>query len=166
VDLQEVSSSTWIQVRGDVLHIEKASFPSSLADSEEHLRKIVDSPTGIFFVLSLRSSKKVEGYAAADLLECFSDIPGIDTDAHFGQKDTVYVDSIAVLPSLTGRGFGMRLLRQCLEIAFRRGIRRATAHVQSGSESRMKLSMNVLGCFPNWYGTGRTFDYIEIQLGP
>jgi L-amino acid N-acyltransferase YncA len=163
-EVLEVSSSMWGQLRGDVLEIENASFPSSLADTEEHLRKIVDSPTGIFLVLRLLSTNKVAGYAAADLLECFPDIPGIGTDSHFGKKDTVYIDSIAVLLYSSGRGFGMSLMRRCLEMALQGGIRRATAHIQSGSASRMKLAMNVLGYFPNWYGTGRTFDYVEIQL--
>jgi ribosomal protein S18 acetylase RimI-like enzyme len=161
IEVRAVSSSTWSQLRGDILEIENASFPPSLADSGENLRKIVDSPTGIFIVLELLG--KVAGYAAADLLECFPDIPGIGTDSHFGQKDTIYVDSVAVLPHSRGRGFGMCLMRQCLEMALERGIRRATAHVQSGSGSRMKLAMNVLASFANWYGTGRTFDYVEIQ---
>jgi ribosomal protein S18 acetylase RimI-like enzyme len=154
----------WNQLRDVVLEIENASFPSSLADTEDHLRKIVDSPTGILLVLRLLGSTKVAGYSAADLLECFPNIPGISTDSHFGQKDTVYIDSIAVLPNSRGRGFGMSLMRQCLAMALQRGIRRATAHIQSGSASRMKLTMKVVGTFPNWYGTGRTFDYVEIQL--
>ena len=156
----------WSELRADLLEIESASFPPSLADTEEHLRKIIDSPTGIFFILRALGSTKVAGYAAADLLERFADIPGISTDRHFGQKDTVYIDSIAVLPYSRGRGFGMLLIRQCFEMALRRGIRRATAHIQSGSGKRMKLSMNVIGSFPNWYGTGRTFDYVEIYLDP
>lgn len=159
-----VTPSIWNYLRSDILKIEYESFPSSLADSENDLHKLVDSPTGIFLALSLPSPYRVIGYIAADLLECFSDIPGATADPHFGKRDTIYVASVAVLPNWRGRGFGTALMRECLQVALRKGIERFTAHIQTGAVTRTGLAMNVLKSFTDWYGTGRTFDYVEILI--
>jgi ribosomal protein S18 acetylase RimI-like enzyme len=159
-----VTPSIWNGLRSDILKIEHESFSSSLADSEKDLRKLVDSPTGIFLALSLPPSYGVIGYIAADLLETFSNIPGATDDPHFGKRDTIYVASVAVLPNWRGRGFGTALMRECLQVASQKGIERVTTHIETGSVTRTGLAVKVLNSFRDWYGTGRTFDYVEIVM--
>lgn len=135
-----------------------------MADSEKDLRKLVDSPTGIFLALSLLSSNRVIGYVAADLLESFSNIPAANADPHFGKRDTIYVASVGVLPNWRGRGFGTVLMRECLQVASQKGIERVTAHIETRSVARTGLTMKVLKSFTDWYGTDSTFDYVEILM--
>lgn len=152
-------------MRADILKIEDESFPPSLADSEKDLRRVADSPTGIFFALSLPPSPRVLGYIAADLLENFPDIPGAASDPHFKKGNTIYLKSVAVHPDWRGRGLGTTLIRECLRLVSQKGIERVTAHIESGSVSRIGLGARVLKSFENWYGTGRTFDYVEFPIG-
>ncbi len=157
-----VTPSAWNKMRTDILKIESESFPSSLADNEETLHELVGSPTAIFLAFSVPPSNRLVAYIAADLLEGFPDIPGVTSDPHFGKKDSIYVASVAVLRDWRGCGVGTTLMRQCLRVASHKGIKRATAHIDTGSMSRIQLTMKALKSFPNWYGTGRTFDYVEM----
>jgi len=156
--------STWNALRSEILKIEDKSFPPTLADSEKDLRRVADSPTGIFLALCSPSSPRVLGYIAADLLEKFPNIPGTASDPHFKKRDTIYLKSVAVHPDWRGRGLSITLIRECLRLVSERGIKRATAHIESGSLSRIGLVGRILKSFENWYGTGRTFDYVELPI--
>lgn len=162
--LTVVAPPMWSGLRGDILKIEEESFCSALADSEEGLFAVVNSATGIFLALTVPSPHRVIGYIAGDLLENFSGIAGITSDSHFEMRDTIYLASVAILPSWQRRGLATSLMRECMRIASERGIGRATAHIESGSVGRIGLQITVLGSFENWYGTGRTFDYVEILM--
>lgn len=164
LELVAVTPSMWNAVRADILKIEDASFPSSLADDEKDLRRVADSPTGIFLVLIFPPSSKVLGYIAADLLERFPDIPGTVSDPHFNKGNTIYLESVAVHPAWRGRGLGTALTRECLRRVSQRDIERVTAHIESGSVNQLGLRARVLKSFENWYGTGRTFDYVEFPI--
>jgi GNAT superfamily N-acetyltransferase len=164
-ELTTVTRSMWSSLQAGILKIEDESFPSALADSERDLFELVNSPTGIFLALTFPSPCRVIGYIAADLLENFPDIPGTSSDSHFERRDTIYVASVAVLPDWRRRGLGTALMRECLRVASERGIERATAHIETGSVGRMGLAMKVLKSFRDWYGTGCTFDYVEILVG-
>lgn len=162
--LVAVTPSIWNALQSEILKIEDESFPPSLADSEKDLCMVVYSPTGIFLVLSLTHSHKVIGYIAADLLENFPDIPGTDSDPQFKKGNTVYIESVAVHSDWRGCGLGSILIRECLRLVSQKGIERVTAHIESGSVSRIGLGARVLKSFENWYGTGRTFDYVEFPI--
>ena len=156
-----VTHSVWDDLKEDIIEIEEESFSSTLCDSKDDLLKLVDSPTNIFLVLRIPSVSKVVGYIAADLLEEFADVPGITSDPYFKQGKTMYIVSVAIHPDWRRRGFGIALQEECLRWASRKGFERATAHIESGAASRMGLGARVLTSFENWYGTGRTFEYIE-----
>jgi len=163
-ELITVTPSLWNDLRSDILKIECASFPPSLADNDKDLQKLANSSSGIFLILTLPSPFRAIGYIAADLLEYFADIPGIAADPHFGQRDTIYVESVAVLPAWRGRGFGTALMRKCIQVAVQKGMHRVTAHVHSGSVIRTGFAIKAVKSFRDWYGTGNTFDYVEILM--
>ena len=156
-----VTHSLWDDLKDDIIEIEEESFSTTLCDSKDDLFKIVDSPTSIFLILKIPSVSRVAGYIAADMLEGFADVPGTTSDPYFNQGKTIYIVSIAIHPDCRRRGLGIALQEECLRWASRRGFERATAHIESGATARMGLGAKVLMSFANWYGTGRTFDYVE-----
>jgi ribosomal protein S18 acetylase RimI-like enzyme len=159
-----VTHSLWDDLKEDIIEIEEESFSSTLCDSKDDLLKIVDSPTSIFLVLRIPSVSRIAGYIAADMLEGFADVPGTISDPYFNQGKTIYIVSVAIHPDWRRRGLGVALIRECLRLVSLKGIERATAHIESGSLSRIGLGARVLKSFKNWYGTGRTFDYVEFTI--
>jgi ribosomal protein S18 acetylase RimI-like enzyme len=158
-----VTHSLWDDLKEDIIEIEEESFSSTLCDSKDDLLKIVDSPTSIFLVLRIPSVSRIAGYIAADMLEGFADVPGTTSDPYFNQGKTIYIVSVAIHPDWRRRGFGNALQEECLRWASRRGFERVTAHIERGAAARMGLGARVLMSFANWYGTGRSFDYVEYS---
>jgi len=163
-EIVAVTPSMWDAIRPQILEIEDESFPPSLADSEDDLRAIVYSPTGIFLALRAASSRQVLGYIAADLLEKFPNIPGTTSDPQFNKGNTIYIESVAVHPDWRRRGFATALVRECLKKALQRGIKRITAHIDRRAKTRIGVGVLVLNSFSNWYQTDRTYDYVEFPL--
>lgn len=165
-DTITVTPATWNALHAGILEIEQRSFPPSIQDSADDLRRIASSPTGIILATQLSSEPRtVVGYAAADVLEHFAAIPGIASDPHFKKGDSVYLESVAVHPDWRGRRIGSALIAELLRFAALRGFLRATAHVASGRASHLIGSNpHVLASFENWYDTGRRFDYVEVFL--
>lgn len=159
----EVIPLVWPSMQREIVDIENKSFEPSIRDDLDYLSTLVHSSTSIFLALKDLTSGKCISYLAADQLENFPETPGVLSDAHFGCKDTIYIASVAVHPSWRRRGFGIALQKECLRRAFQRGFLRATGHVQHGALARMGLGGRALRSFEDWYGTGRTFDYVEIS---
>ncbi|HBH87208.1 MAG TPA: hypothetical protein DDY17_06365 [Syntrophaceae bacterium] len=158
-----VTPSVWDDLKEDIFEIEEESFSSSLCDSKDDLLKLINSPTSIFIVLRIPSVSRVIGYLAADMLEGFSEVPGITSDPYIDQGKTIYIVSVAIHRDWRRLGLGVATQKECLRVASQRGFKRVTAHIESGAASRMGLGARVLMSFANWYGTGRTFDYVEFS---
>ncbi len=158
-----VTPSVWDDLKEDIFQIEEESFSSSLCESKDDLLKIVNSPTSLFIVLRSPSVSGVIGYLAADLLEEFSEVPGTTSDPYFDQGKTVYIVSVAIHRDWRRLGLGVATQKECLRVASQRGFMRVTAHIERGAAFRMGLGARVLMSFDNWYGTGRTFDYVEFS---
>lgn len=145
-----------------MIDLETRSFSSSLRDSPQALRRIVESPTSIALGLTVRASGLLVGYVAGDLLELFPNIPGINSDPHYGRRDTSYIESLAVTPQWRHQGYGTALVRSFLAQTLEAGLKRTTAHIASWSLGKIGFRFHVLASFDNWYGTGQTFDYVEF----
>ncbi len=158
-----VNCATWDSMRADILKMESESFPDSLADSEDTLHSLATSPTAIFLAFTSANSEKTIGYIAGDLMENFSDIPGILTDPNFGKRNSIYFLTDAIIPEYRGHGLGEMLVRRGLKAALQRGIKRATGHIDHTTVNNFGVTNHILESFTNWYGTGRSFYYIEID---
>lgn len=156
-----VTSAKWTAIKADIRNIEQVSFPPPIRDTPEYLFGLVKSPTSIFLAMEIGDSMVV-GYIAADVLEKFSNVPGIKSDPDFNKRTTIYIESVAVLPHWRKQGLGIALETQCITRAHERGFNRVTAHIQRGVSEKMGMNVKVLRTFKNWYGTGRTFDYVEF----
>lgn len=163
-EVLQIDRLDWNLFADQILEIERSSFSSSLRDTRETLRRLIQSPTSVALGLNDRTSGQLVGYIAGDLLELFSNIPGILSDRNYGRRDSLYIDSLAVNSQWRHQGYGTALTRNFLKAASKRGFRRSTAHIESNSLHKLKLRFRSLGSFDNWYGTGRTFEYVEFVL--
>lgn len=158
----QIGPLKWKLFANEMIDLEARSFSSSLRDSPQALRRLVESPTSIALGLTVRPSGLLAGYVAGDLLESFPNIPGIKSDPHYGHRDTSYIESLAVSPQWRHQGYGTTLMRSFLARTVEAGLKRTTAHIASWSLSKIGLRFHVLASFDNWYGTGQTFDYVEF----
>jgi ribosomal protein S18 acetylase RimI-like enzyme len=156
-----MSSPDWDKFKAKMLRFEREQFPASLQETAADLQILIQSPTSI--VIGVRTEDNpLAGYVASDVLERFGDVPGTQRDRHWGHGDTHYIASVVVAPDLRHQGVGARLIQDCARAAFERGFRRVTAHVEAGAARKIDPRTCVLGSYPDWYGTGRLFEYIEL----
>jgi ribosomal protein S18 acetylase RimI-like enzyme len=163
VEVVRIQPTEWNLFAQRILEIECDSFPPSIQESPKALKKIVESPTSIVFGLTASSDSTLIGYLAADRLEFFKDVPGVPGDPNFGAFNTLYIASLAIASNFRGAGLGVFLTKSCITEALALGFSRVTAHVDRKTFTRSGIEFNVLGCFSNWYKTGRTFDYLELK---
>lgn len=159
-----VNLSTWPLYRDSVLDIERSSFAPSIADDMEDFERLLRVREAIMIVARLITRKGVVGYVAGAALEAFSDIPGVKSDSSFGRGNTLYVESLAVLPSVRGQGIGGTLLRGLLSHTRTRGLTRVVAHVETASACHLGLAVAKGTVFDDWYGTGQSFQYVEFTV--
>lgn len=161
-ELFQIEPVDWNIFANQILEIERNSFPPSLRDSRRALQSLIQSRTSVALGLRAKISGVLAGYIAGNLLEAFTDIPGIIADPHFGYQDTMYIESLAVSSEWRHRGCGTALTRSFLKRAVEMNFQRTTAHIASESAAKIMLPFRVLGSIDNWYKTGRTFQYIEF----
>lgn len=163
IDLFAVTPHDWKQFEPTIIRFECESFPPGLREQPAELRALIESPTSI--VIGVRSEDgMLGGYIASDVLERFGNVPGIEDDPHWGHRDTHYIASVVVRPNLRHRGIATALTRQCVRVACQRGFRRVTAHMQADAARKIDDRTRVLGSHPDWYGTGRVFEYVVLPL--
>ena len=151
----------WSKFGAPILRLEREQFPVGLREEPADLQSLIESPTSI--VVGVRTKGlPFAGYLASDLLENFGDVPGTISDPHWGHGDTHYIAAIVVDPSIRHCGVATALMQACVHSARALGFRRVTAHMQSGATSKIGSQFRVLGRFPNWYGTGKPFEYVEL----
>lgn len=161
----EVTPAVWTMARSDIMQIEQVSFQPSIRDHVREFFKYIESSTSVFLVLKIRPYSQFAGYIAADSLENFADISGAKSDPHFENHDTIYIESVAIHPHWRRQGLGMNLQLEAMRRARKKGYKRATAHIEHGALARTGFVGKIIASFPNWYGTGRAFDYVELPLG-
>jgi GNAT superfamily N-acetyltransferase len=159
-----VTAKDWHRVKNHILRIERASFVHSIMGSEHSLREAASSSTAITLLVVVERCAQPVAYAMANKLEEFDDLPGAKDDLHQGHEDTMYLSSVAVAREWRKRGLGSALEREVITIAHNNGFPRITAHIRSSAHLDNHITKSVLHSFPNWYGTGEAFDYVELDL--
>lgn len=161
-EILTVDKSNWDQLRAALLKIEEI-FPNTLRDTEESLAAIMGYDRSIF--LAVKVSDSVVGYIAGASLESFGQIPGVRQDPHFGVKDTIYLHSHGVIEKFQKQGIGKYLMRCFTLRAKALNFVYMSAHVRKGFATKWRGTS--LREFPNWFGTGKTFEYYrrDLELG-
>ena len=100
MDNEEISykimkPSEWEDIKDGVMYLEKKVFQEEIAESEEEVSARFLDKNSICIVAF--DGDKVAGALYSGPLESF-DYPGIPEDENFGKKNTVYIESTAVLP--------------------------------------------------------------------
>jgi hypothetical protein len=87
VELFDITPGDWSQFGPRIVSFED-QFHQKLRDDEKCLRGLVESDTSI--VIGARCEETpLAAYLASDMLELFSEIPGIKSDPDFGCRDTL-----------------------------------------------------------------------------
>jgi ribosomal protein S18 acetylase RimI-like enzyme len=163
-EIKRITSTNWSAFAKDILEIEQRSFPTSIRDSEQSLHQLVNSPSSIFLAGLTNTTPRVAGYIAGDSLDKFRNLPGVRTDVHLEDKSTIYISSLAVYPLWRNYGLATSLLKEFLMQASENGMVRATAHMRRGRAKKFGVHAEVISSFPNWFGTGHTFEYSEFSV--
>jgi hypothetical protein len=160
IELFEITPGDWSQFGPRIVRFEDQFHPN-LRDDDKCLRGLVESETSI--VIGARCEKTpLAAYVASDMLEHFSKIPGTKSDPHFGDRDTHYIASIVVAPEFQHRRITTKPYKKVLVLALQRKFRRVTAHMKAGSAKKIDQTIRVLQPFPDWYGTGEVYEYVEL----
>jgi len=160
VELFDITPGDWSQFGPRIVSFED-QFHQKLRDDEKCLRGLVESDTSI--VIGARCEETpLAAYLASDMLELFSEIPGIKSDPDFGCRDTHYIESIAVAREFQHRGIATKLYERALELALQQNLRRARAHMKAGSAKKLDQTIRVIRRCDNWYGTGEVYEYVEF----
>ena len=150
----------WNHIKRGIMNAEQV-FSESIQSDEDELREVFEDPRSITLVAMYED--RVIGYAAGGPLENYVLIEGVEKDENFGEQNTIYLFSIVVLPEFQGHAFGHELRKGLLQIAKERGYYFVTAHHQKGIGS--SRGDQILNEFKNWYGTGKTYEYVRTDLG-
>jgi ribosomal protein S18 acetylase RimI-like enzyme len=162
VEFANVTAETWPTFQNEILLLERCSFPPSIRDSEESLRELAHSKTGVFIAGYSQEQAQVVGYCCGDRLNKFDDIPGVSTDLHRHATTSFYMSSVAVHPSWRKLGIGLALERECIARARQHHYTRITAHVRHGFATKISRHASILSSYDNWYDTGEKYDYVLL----
>ena len=145
------------------MYLETSVFPEYMQEDEEELEEIFEDKDSIG--LLLEENKKPIGYAVALPLEnC--EVYDIESDPQFENYNTLYLESIAVLPEYQGKGCGSKLFNGLSKIAKEKGYKRITLHARKENGfSKIIQGKNgrVLETYEEWLGD-EEFDYLELKL--
>jgi len=157
----QMSPGDWSRFEPSILQFERDYFPVGLQEDPADLKNLLQSPSSIVLGASTRRVP-LAGYVASDALERFGDVPGVQTDPHWNHGDTHYIAVVVVASPLQHQGVATALTHRCIEEARRLGAPRVTAHMEAGAGEKLTTGARVLRTYSNWYGTGRTFEYVEL----
>ena len=156
-----LSARDWGRFEPSILEFERDYFPAGLQEDPADLRNLIESPSSI--VLGVRTEGvPLAAYVASDALERFGDVPGVEADPHWNHGDTHYIAVVVVASRLQHQGLATVLTHRCIDEASKHGAPRVTAHLVAGAGEKVSPGARVLRTYSNWYGTGRTFEYVEL----
>lgn len=151
-----VKPSDWEKIRKSIKRIEKEVFELKLRYAE-YLGdfKPFKNPESINLIL--KDGNNVAGYLMSSRIE--TDRRFIK-DKHYGKKDTICLDSIAIRNKYQGRGLGRKLLRSFIAKAKRKKIKRIVLDATSAGMLKLAESEGFKvkkfykkwdGLRPNWF---------------
>ncbi|MFB0515739.1 MAG: GNAT family N-acetyltransferase [Candidatus Neomarinimicrobiota bacterium] len=126
------------------------------------IRKYFNYPKTLPFVA--RFQGVIVGYIIGVPLEYFAREPWAKFDQNLGLDNTLYTYAFVIQARYRGNGFARTLKRVYLNWAKKHNYRYITGHVLEGIARRFSTDTTVVKRFPNWHGSGRTFEYYRRPL--
>ena len=127
------------------------------------IRKYFNYPKTLPFVA--RYHGQIVGYIIGVPLEYFSHDPWAKFDLNLGLNNTLYTYAYVILGRYRGNGFAQTLKRVYLNWARKHNYGYVTGHVLEGIARRFSTSTIIVKRFPNWHGSGQTFEYYRRPIG-
>ncbi len=140
----------WTDIPAAV-RIEVEAFPYDPWSVETFWSELAQVPSGALYLAAVTEGR-IDGYAGMTF---------VDADAH--------LQTLAVIPSLRGRGIGRHLLTALLAEATGRGMRRCLLEVKPDNDSAIALYQRTgfteLGTRPGYFPGGEPALVLELPLG-
>jgi GNAT superfamily N-acetyltransferase len=155
IAIEEVSPEDWPEIKNKILEVEEV-FPESLRQDEGDIANTFLDPASILVVI--KDGGRIIGYAMGGPLEDYDYIEGVKKDANYGRKNTVYLESIALLSEYQGRGLGRELRHKFEEISRQRGYEYISGHIIAKAIADREDYV-ILTEFENWQDSGEDFVY-------
>ncbi|MFC1746873.1 GNAT family N-acetyltransferase [Candidatus Neomarinimicrobiota bacterium] len=137
-------------------------FGKSARLSKATIRKYFNFPKTLPFMA--RNHGEIIGYIIGVPLEYFTNDPWAKYDHHLHEGNTIYTYAFVIQKKYRGNGFAKTLKRVYLNWARKHGYRFVTGHVVEGTARQFSTATVIVKRFPNWHGSGKTFEYYRRPL--
>jgi len=160
VTVSRVTPNEWEEIENEIIAIEENAFgEEGLVQADYDMAATFEDPASICLVA--RDGDEIIGYIFGGSLEDYEDVPGVEEDGSFGQENTCYLESRAVLEGYRGQGIGNQLQEEFLRIARERGYQYITQHLR---EEFVPDGVEILSTHENYYESELTFIYCRLEL--
>lgn len=164
-NIKRVLPKDWHRVKKQVMRIEKSAFPVELRQDKDDIASTFLDERDICLIATV--GKKIVGCLYSAPVEDFDnyDVPGIEDDPNYGEENSVYLESFAVLKKYRGRGIGKALVKKMTEIAKKDSYKFIVGHYNNTSLRVLtKLGAEVVEEIEGWQGSGKTYSYARLEL--
>lgn len=158
----------WKKDKEGIIQVEQSAFPEEMQSTEHDLKDTFKDHDSINYILE--ENNQIIGYVCAAPLEKkeYKHYKGVKEDENYGQKNTLYVESIAIRPENQSLKALKTLTDEFLSEAKKQGYKHLTHHTRTKNklaETIMKkIGATKISSHHNWFGFGETFDYLRITL--
>ncbi|MFC1704729.1 GNAT family N-acetyltransferase, partial [Nanoarchaeota archaeon] len=155
----------WRRDSGKIIEIEESAFVEELQQDSDELEESFTLPDHIGFIAE--SNRQPAGYILGSPMESHGEMDDIAKDQDFGERNSVYLESIGVKPEFQRRGIGRQLMKDFLLKAKERGFTKVKAHtnVPTGMRDFMRsLGGERLSVDEDYGGTGIAHEYMEADI--
>lgn len=139
-------------------------FPENIRETSESYRDALCQPGAVACIASVDGvyAGNVIGFNPTTDMQQLLRLHELDTEL----DELIYLFNIVSLPKFKGSGVGMGLLNQLLINSKRGGFSRVGGHFRgNGSlQNFTQCGGEILANFDNWFDTGETYSYCELQL--
>jgi 4-aminobutyrate aminotransferase-like enzyme len=184
VKARELDKKIFGELKAQIMSVEKAAY-GAIAQYPADVRKAGQRPLLQYPLSELRKSigyarsagvalldeesGKVTAYALGSPLENY-DEDGVRDDPHFGERNTFYLQAMAVLPSLPNRRelagqLLSRMRSRAAEMGYEQLSLLVEAEVLEMAPEELAGAV-VLNTFENHLRSGRRFVYLQVPLAP
>jgi len=152
----------WEKIRESIMKIENSAFEQEVRQDEDDIESTFTDEKSICLVVKDKNSREIVAYTMSSPLE---DYGFLYFDPHYGNYDSLYIESTAVLPNYQGKGIGKILKEFLIEEAKRRGYKRMTTHATNEVITHIneKFGFRKVKYSKKWVGN-RDAWYMELIL--
>jgi GNAT superfamily N-acetyltransferase len=161
MEITKTKPSDWPKIKQGILDVERDAFEEGMRYEEEDFDSfLLDNTTN--YIVTDETTNEIVGY----LMSCpIENDMSYEEDGHFGEHDTIHLESIALNPACHGKGVGKMLFEKFLSDAKDSGFKRAVLDATSPQMLGLaiKHDFKKLKFYEEWQA-GRSSWYMEKML--